>query len=142
MKNDIINLTNTAVNIAEVKTSLSGKNKKLYLEFLQTLQDRGILYAEDLTTLESAYHIKDQADRTLKLIGKLEKSFNATYDSEDLIELDKALNRNRGLYSKLIGQYHQITKDYFITPKSKMKAVSTLKPEEPKTGNPIIEAIQ
>jgi len=137
---DLITLTKTPVNIQEVRPRLTGRLKKKFLEFLQTLEDRGILFSEDLEVIEGAFKILDQAEKTLRHIGKIERMVREC-SPLDFVPLDSSLAKNRALYSRLMAQYHNITKDFFTTPSAKLKAVNSLKEKEREKGNPILDVL-
>ncbi|AFG37639.1 hypothetical protein [Spirochaeta africana] len=135
---DLTDLDRRHVDPASIKSRLPKRYKDQLIAFLETLQQRQVLFAEDVAALEGAFQILRQADDTLKTIRKLQRLETQAEDIDDVVKVDNALSKNRSLYSRLIGQYNAITKDYFATPAAKVKVIDQLGKKHDDPDNPIL----
>ena len=131
-----------SVNIDDIKypVGLTKSVKEKYLTLLITLQERNLLFVEDLPSIEAGFIILQQAEKVLSDIKTQEKLRTQELDIKTLINLDGIISKNRALYSRLINQYNQIMKEYFISPQQKIKVLKDLSPKKP-DDNPITKII-
>jgi len=139
---ELIHLEKKQVDLSIIKSSLPKKYKELYFSFLETLQERNILFQEDIQQLEGAFYILEQADSTLKTIKKLEKLLKSEEDLKNILALDNIISKNRSLYARLISGYNNIVGSYFSTPLAKSKIINSFQGKPDKKGNPILGVLE
>lgn len=140
--NDLeINQDNTIdINEIKIPSGFSKKVKDEYKETLIVLQERSLLFKEDVPIIQGAYEILNQSEKVLKDIKRIETFIKTENDVNNMLKLDNNLSKNRSLYSRLINQHTIIMEKFFSTPNKKMEVLKSVQRDDDKK-NPILAVL-
>lgn len=131
--------------------------KRRWVSVTQRLLALGLVYPEDVPTLENAFLLLEQAYRAYDQIDEINKNLSSLLEERDVEEslearmdriklqeqLAVAVQAQQNQFLKLSARYDTIMEHFYATPIQKVKGIFALAKDKKKNrGNPILDVLK